>query len=66
LSNIIGIRTGLARKPNSVGFEVLAPVVMKNSVFWGITPRSPLKVNVSEEHVAYIIRVEEKPSKKPA
>jgi hypothetical protein len=27
-----------------VGFEVLTPVVMKNSVFWDITPCSPLKV----------------------
>jgi hypothetical protein len=29
----------------SVGFEVLTAVVMKNSVFWAITPCSPLKVN---------------------
>jgi hypothetical protein len=29
---------------NYVGFEVLTAVVMKNSVFWDITPCSPLKV----------------------
>jgi hypothetical protein len=28
-----------------VGFEVLTAVVMKSSVFWDITPCSPLKVN---------------------
>jgi hypothetical protein len=27
------------------GFEVLTPVVMKSSIFWDITPGSPLKVN---------------------
>jgi hypothetical protein len=27
------------------GFEVLTPVVMKNSVVWDITPCRPLKVN---------------------
>jgi hypothetical protein len=30
---------------NNVGFEVLTPVVMKNSIFWNITSRSPLRVN---------------------
>jgi hypothetical protein len=31
---------------NDVGFEVLTPVVMKtSSIFWDITPCSPLKVN---------------------
>jgi hypothetical protein len=45
-----------------VGFEALSAVVMKSSLFWDITPCSPLKVNrrfVSEEHVASIFRVEE-------
>jgi hypothetical protein len=28
-----------------VGFEVLTPVLMKSSVFWHITPCSPLKMN---------------------
>jgi hypothetical protein len=28
-----------------VGFEVLTAVVMKSTVFWDITPCSPLKVN---------------------
>jgi hypothetical protein len=30
----------------SVGFEVLTAVVMENSIFWNITLRSPLKVNL--------------------
>jgi hypothetical protein len=30
---------------NSVGFVVLTAMVMKNSVFWDITPYSPLKVH---------------------
>jgi hypothetical protein len=29
----------------SVGFEVLTAVVIKSTIFWGITPCSPLKVN---------------------
>jgi hypothetical protein len=33
---------------------------MKSSIFWNITPCSPLKVNrFSEEHIASIFRVEE-------
>jgi hypothetical protein len=27
------------------GFEVLTPVVMRGTIFWDITPCSPLKVN---------------------
>jgi hypothetical protein len=34
-------KTGFAR----VGFKVLTPVVMMNTIFWDITPCSPLKVN---------------------
>jgi hypothetical protein len=30
---------------NFVGFEVLTAVVMRSSIFWNITPCSPLKVN---------------------
>jgi hypothetical protein len=30
---------------NDVGFEVLAAVVTKGSVFWDITPCIPLEVN---------------------
>jgi hypothetical protein len=42
------------------GFEVLTAVVMRSSVFWDITPCSPLKAtDVSEEHVASIFRVED-------
>jgi hypothetical protein len=29
----------------NVGFEVLTAVVMKSTIFWDITPCSPLKVN---------------------
>jgi hypothetical protein len=35
---------GMKYKEN-VGFEVIIAVVMKSSVFWDITPYSPLKVN---------------------
>jgi hypothetical protein len=42
-----------------VGFEVLTVVVVKSTIFWDITPCSPLKINVLEEHVAFIFRVEE-------
>jgi hypothetical protein len=42
-----------------VGFEVLTAVFVKSSVFWPITPCSPLKVNVSEEHISSIFMVEE-------
>jgi hypothetical protein len=28
-----------------IGFEIPTAVVMKSSIFWDITPRSPLKVN---------------------
>jgi hypothetical protein len=28
-----------------VGFEVLTPVVMKSTIFWDMTPWSPLSVN---------------------
>jgi hypothetical protein len=30
-----------------IGSEVLTPVVMKSTIFWDITPFSPLKVNRS-------------------
>jgi hypothetical protein len=42
-----------------IGFEVLTAVTMKCSVFWHITPCSPVKVtDVSKEHITSIIRVE--------
>jgi hypothetical protein len=44
--------TGVTRtstlRPNTfklVGFEVLTAVVMKSTIFWDITPCSPLRVN---------------------
>jgi hypothetical protein len=44
----------------NVGFEVLTAVVMKNTVFWDITPYSPLKINsILKEHMASIFGVEE-------
>jgi hypothetical protein len=30
---------------NHAGFEVLTAAIMKSSIFWDITPCSPLKVN---------------------
>jgi hypothetical protein len=35
----------LARFVKDIEFEVLTAVPMKSSVFWDITPCSPLKVN---------------------
>jgi hypothetical protein len=37
--------TTLTQHLEAVGFEVLTPVVMNNSVFWDVTPCSPLKDN---------------------
>jgi hypothetical protein len=42
-----------------VGCEVLTAEVMKSSVFSDKTPCSPLKIDVSEEHVASIFRADE-------
>jgi hypothetical protein len=43
-----------------LGFEALTAVVMKSSIFWDITPCTLLKsIDISEEHVAFIFRVEE-------
>jgi hypothetical protein len=42
-----------------VGFEVLTPVVMKSAIFWDITACSPLKVNISEEHVTWFFDPED-------
>jgi hypothetical protein len=41
-----------------VRFKVLTAVAKKISVFWDITPCSPVDVNVSEEHTASILRVQ--------
>jgi hypothetical protein len=38
--------------------EVLTAVVMKSTIFWDITLSSPLSIDVSEEHIASIFRVE--------
>jgi hypothetical protein len=32
-------------KITSAGFEVLTVVIMKSSIFWDITPYSPLKID---------------------
>jgi hypothetical protein len=43
-----------------VGFEVLTMVVMKSTIFWDITPCSPLNVNRRfRETYLLILRVEE-------
>jgi hypothetical protein len=40
------------------GFKVLTAVAKKKiSVFWDITPCSPVEVSVSEEHTASVFRV---------
>jgi hypothetical protein len=38
-------RSQITEEIRDVGFEVLTAVVMKSSIFWDITPRSPLRVN---------------------
>jgi hypothetical protein len=43
-----------------VGFEVFTAVVIKSTIFWDITPCSPLSVNLCfGGNVASIFRVEE-------
>jgi hypothetical protein len=43
-----------------VGFERLTAVVMKNTVFWDITPCSPLKVNLKfHTNIARIVGEQE-------
>jgi hypothetical protein len=42
LNIIQGIFTNILK---TVGFEVLTAVVMKSTIFWDITPCSPLSVN---------------------
>jgi hypothetical protein len=51
-----------------VGFEVLTAVVMKSSVFWDITPCSPLKVNrcFGGTYRIHLQGGENTPRKKPA
>jgi hypothetical protein len=39
------LHVGDLQLTNFVGFEVLTAVVMNNTVFWDVTPCSPLKVN---------------------
>jgi hypothetical protein len=49
-----------------IGFEVLTTVIMRTTIFWNMTPCSPLKsIDFSKEHIASIFRIEEyKPNKK--
>jgi hypothetical protein len=43
-----GERTGVSSSYSfTIGFQILTAVVMKSSVFWEMTPYSPLKVNWS-------------------
>jgi hypothetical protein len=48
-----------------VGFEVLTAVVMKNTIFWDITPCSPLKVNRRFGGTLPSSGSKNKPSKRP-
>jgi hypothetical protein len=41
----IVLETLMKQNIGHVGFEVLTAVVMKSTVFWDITPCSPLKAN---------------------
>jgi hypothetical protein len=42
---VTGVCGTAARDDNYVGFEVLTAVAKKSSVFWDMTPCSPLKIN---------------------
>jgi hypothetical protein len=37
-----------------IGFEVLTSVIMKSTIFWDITPYSPLKINRSLGETYYL------------
>jgi hypothetical protein len=41
--------------PKYLGFEVLAVVVMKNSIFWDTAPCGPLKVKVANMPPAFVL-----------
>jgi hypothetical protein len=50
---------GCRKEDKSVRFEFLTAVVMKSTIFWDITPWSPLSVTRrSEEYIVSIFRVE--------
>jgi hypothetical protein len=51
-------KDGLRRQDNFFGFEVLAGLTIRSAIFWEVTPCS-LVIYVSEEHAAFIFRVEE-------
>jgi hypothetical protein len=51
-----------------MGFKVITAVVMNAAIFWGTaysTVQSSWELNVSEEHITPIFRVENSSSKKP-
>jgi hypothetical protein len=51
--------TGEEYDIKNMGYEVFEPVVKKSHMSRDIVQFSPLKVNVSEEDIASIFRVEE-------
>jgi hypothetical protein len=51
---------------NSVGFEVVTAVTMKNAVFWDVAPYRSCELNRSEKRIASIFRVEKSASEEPA
>jgi hypothetical protein len=41
-----------------IGFEVLTPVVMKVIISWDIAPSVPIGIQVSDERITSIFRVD--------
>jgi hypothetical protein len=48
-----------ASKYETTKFEVLTKVTLKSTAFWDLRPRISMMTDVSEEKVAYTIRVKE-------
>jgi hypothetical protein len=45
----------------NVGFEVLKPLTMTNTILWDVTPFNPTKVHhASKKYISFIFRVKEK------
>jgi hypothetical protein len=64
----MGVRFLVGVKRYFIAFEVLTAVFMKSSIFWDITPCSPLEVNRRFEgtyHIYIFLASQNKPRKIP-
>jgi hypothetical protein len=56
----LGLRKNTENFDQVAGFEVLTVLNMKSTIFWDVTPCSPVEVHrLSEGHTASTVRVEE-------